>query len=272
MALATYQDLVTALQSGYQQPFLLSKAPPAASGLFASLWSIAGLPAQGANPTPALQGAACDLTTVGAVPLANATAPKRLFVFLVCAGGGGASYAGEIFLYDRLWHVGGINLNITSTQTFTGVTAPSRHTDGIGNQLLLEITTAPGSTGQTLSVAYTDQNDAAQTATIVVPGSAVANRLDFLALGGDGLGVKSVQSATLGGGMGGSGVANLVMVNVKDLFPVIPYTWNVYTEREMIVQSALLPVVPADACLALMYRGASSSSPLLQGRIVLLEG
>lgn len=269
MAFATYEDLVTALQSGYQQPFLLSKTPAAISGFFSTMWTTAGLPAVGVNPTPALQGFACDLTTTGALPLDNATSPHLLFLFLMCAGGG---YSGNLFYYDRLWHVGGINLNITSTQTFTGVTAPTRHTDGIGNQLLLEITTAPGSTAATLSVVYTDQNDAAQTATFVVPASATLYRCDFLALGGDGLGVKSVQSATLGGGMGGAGVANLVMCNVRDIFPIIPFMANVFTEREMIVQSALLPVIPTDACLASIYRAATTSAPMMQGRIVLLEG
>jgi hypothetical protein len=168
--------------------------------------------------------------------------------------------------------VGGINLNITSQQDFTGVTVPTRHTDGAGNQLALEITTAAGSTGQSLSIAYTDTADAAQTATIAVPGSAAANIVYFVPLGGDGKGVKSVQSCTLGGGMGGAGVANLMMFNVMDFFPLIPFMATSFTEREMIVQSALLPIVPVDACLSMLYRGAGSSSPLLQGRIVLLEG
>lgn len=72
--------------------------------------------------------------------------------------------------------------------------------------------------------------------------------------------------------MGGAGVANLMMFNVMDFFPLIPFMATSFTEREMIVQSALLPIVPVDACLSMLYRGAGSSSPLLQGRIVLLEG
>lgn len=270
MPFSSYQAVIDALKGGYAQVIDFYKAGVNTSpGAWYTLWKTAGSYPAGSDPTPALEGAVCDKNTPGALPINNPSAPNRLFLFSWLLGG---IMGASVFMYDRLWHAGGINLNITNTQTFTGVTAPSRHGDGVGNLLLLEITTTAGATGQTLSISYTNENNVAgQTCAIAVPGSIGAGRFVFGYPQAGDLGIKSVQSCVLPGGMGG-GVANLVLANAKQFFP-IGYANSQLLEREFLLHVAALPEIAPDSCLAfLVLAAAIASPPIFMPRIVLVEG
>jgi hypothetical protein len=267
MSFATYQALIEALQGGYAQVLNFYKAfPSLTAGYFYSLWKQAGSFPAGVDPTPSLQGFALDKSVAGALPFVNPTAPKRLFLFSTQIGAAGAE---TFILYDRMWHVGGINLNISTTQTFTGTLAPTRHTDGIGNQLLLEITTAAGSTAQTLSITYINENDQSQVAQIAIPASLGAGRIAWVPLASGDLGVKSVVDCSVPAGMGG-GVANLVMLSMKQFYP-IGWASNQHIERETVLHTAALPEITADSCLAFLLLCSSTTAVILP-KLVLVEG
>jgi hypothetical protein len=174
-------------------------------------------------------------------------------------------------IYDRIWQVGGISLNTTEEQILTGITSPSRHSDGINNLLLVEITTAGGATATTLNVSYTNTDDVSgRIASIALPASVPVNRCYFLNLQSGDKGVKSVQSVTMSTAMGG-GVANLVLLNASEIV-VVPWVANQWTERDLVLQMANLPRVLNDACLALMVLASTSSTGIIYGRLQLAEG
>jgi hypothetical protein len=185
-------------------------------------------------------------------------------------GAGGATL-GSLMIYDRLWHVGGINLNVNTLQTFTGVLAPTRHTDGVGNLLMIEVTTASGTTATTITVNYTNTLDQAKQATVTWPASAQPiNRVWFLNLAAGDAGVKSVQSIQLSAATGAAGVANLVMFNSAET-AVVPWAANQWTERDLVLQMANMPRVLDDAHLALMVLASATSTGVIQGRLQLAE-
>jgi len=268
MAFTNYQAVIDALKGGFAQIIDFYKAVPSTSaGYFHSLWKQAGSFPAGSDPTPALEGAVCELTTPGAFPFTNPVVPNRLFLFSWMLGG---TLGQTLFMYDRLWHVGGINLNISTTQTFTGTLAPSRHADGIGNQLFLEMTTSAGSTSQTLSITYINENNQSQVAQIAVPASFGAGRIAWVPLASGDLGVKSVVDCGVPAGMGG-GVANLVMLNMKQFLP-IGWASSQVMEKEYLLHSGALPEIAQDSCLAFLLLAGGSGSPAFFPRIVMVEG
>jgi hypothetical protein len=268
---ASYDQIINALTTGKGQLFFLTKASATSViGFLYRLWNAAGNPAAGSEPSPALQGFAPTKDTVGAIPFANPTAPATLH--MLSFGAGGATL-GSLILYDRLWHAGGISLTSVTTQTFTGVTAPTRHTNGIGNKLALEITTATtGTSAVTITVTYTNTLDqTGRTATFTTPAATQpVNRVHIFNLQAGDVGVKSVQSIILSGSMS-AGVANLIMFNDAEIV-VVPWFANMFTERDLVLQMANLPRVLDDACLALMVQPSTTSTGIIYGRLQLAEG
>lgn len=101
------------------QRLILDKSSIASlvAGQFASLWRATGQPGQGAIPgtTPAIPTAA----TLGAMGLTNATAPEKNYLswfFASCANN-----AMTLEIHDRVAHMGGLVLNVTTSQTITGL-------------------------------------------------------------------------------------------------------------------------------------------------------
>lgn len=87
-----------------------------ASGQFFSLWRASGLPAQAIIPTttPIILTKA----TLGAMDFNNQTLPAKSYVMLANLASSVGSLATE--LGDRLAHMGGLNLNIITSQAITG--------------------------------------------------------------------------------------------------------------------------------------------------------
>ena len=267
---STYDQIINALTTGKGQLFFFQKASiTSVAAYWYRLWNAAGFPGAGVDPTPALQGFACNKALAGSLPFNNPTAPATLHMLSFGAGG---PVLGSLMIYDRLWHVGGINLNINTLQSFTGVLAPTRHTDGINNLLLLEITTASGTTTTTITVLYTNTADVSgRSATVTLPAAAQPiNRCWFLGLQAGDIGVKSVQSIQLSAATGAAGVANLVMFNAAEVV-VTPWVTNQWTERDLVLQMANMPRVLDDACLALMVLASATATNVITGRLQLAE-
>ncbi len=266
---STYDQIINALTTGKGQLIFFQKASiTSVAAYWYRLWNGAGFPGAGSEPSPALQGAVPTKDTLGAMPIANPTSPATLHMLSFGAGGPTLE---ALMLYDRIWHVGGINLNINTLQSFTGTLAPTRHSDGIGNELLIEVTTASGTTATTITVNYTNTLDQSKQATVTWPASAQpVNRAWFLSLAAGDLGVKSVQSVQLSAATGAAGVANLVMFNGAETV-VVPWAANQWTERDLVLQMANLPRVLDNACLALMVLASATSTGVITGRLQLAE-
>jgi len=264
---ASYDQIINALTTGKGQLIFFQKASiTSVAANWYRLWNGAGFPGAGTDPTPALQGAALTKAIAGAIPFNNPTSPATLHILSFGAGGG---TLGALMLYDRLWHVGGISLTINTLQSFTGTLAPTRHTDGINNLLLVEITTATTATSATLTVNYTNTLDQAKTANVALAAAEPINRCYFLSLASGDVGVKSVQSCQLSAAKT-AGVANLVLLNAEATV-VVPWAANQWTERDLVLQMANLPRIVDDAHLALMVLASGTSTGVIAGRLQLAE-
>lgn len=118
MSITTPAQLLDALGNNSSR-IILDKSSIAnmVAGQFASLWRATGQPAQGAIPgtTPAIPTSA----TLGAVAFANQTAPSTSYIawlFAQCANS-----AMTLEVHDRVAHMGGLVLNVTTAQNITGL-------------------------------------------------------------------------------------------------------------------------------------------------------
>lgn len=114
---------------------------------------------------------------------------------------GGIS-AGLPMITDRLVHSGGLRADITTEQTTNLPTAAlPRYTDGIGVMIALDVYSATGGGGTTVTARYTNQDGVAGRVTQVVvwPASAPIGRRYILPLQNGDTGVRSVEGVTFAG-------------------------------------------------------------------------
>lgn len=131
------------------------------AGNYASLWRATGQPAQAAIPT---SSAICNSALLGAMGFANQTAPALSYLGWLFAACSNAASVLEI--HDRLIHRGGLVLNVTTSQTVTGLDLSTIGiaADRIGDtnysdvQWWLEVYTDGGATASnaTINVTYND--------------------------------------------------------------------------------------------------------------------
>lgn len=165
MTITTRDQLIDALANNSSR-VVIDKASLAnqLAGRYASLWRATGQPGQGAIPitTPAL----CDNTLIGAVQFNQQTAPATSY--LGYAEALSSNNASTLEFHDRLAHVGGLVLNITTSQVITGFDlstlggglAANRRGDANFSdiQWWLEVYTDGGATASnaTINVTYND--------------------------------------------------------------------------------------------------------------------
>lgn len=179
-----------------------------ASGQYTSHWTGAGHPGQGAIP-----GAAANPTSATAGALAPWADPgggevAQLHSWDACYGLSplsSQSTVAETDLWDRLAHVGGFDGTSTSINSFS-LTISRGDTNGADAVAFVEIYTDLGATPQTLTVIYTNSaGTGSRSTTVAIPANARAGRLFVVPLLTGDFGVKSVQSAQLGGSTGTAG-------------------------------------------------------------------
>ena len=178
---ANYDAIINALTTGKGQTKFFQKASiTSVAANWYRLWLAAGMPGPGIDPTPALQGQIPARDIAGALAQNNPTAPATLHMLSFGAGGG---TLGALMVYDRLLHVGGISLTINTLQTFTGTLAPTRHVDGVGTRILVELSAATTATASTLTVNYTNTLDQVQGGNSLVSGGRANRSLLLYELG-----------------------------------------------------------------------------------------
>jgi hypothetical protein len=266
-------DKVVAAMAGSGTKFDIIKASATAEGAatWQSLWKVAGVPIAGSNPPLFSAGSGYSPTdaTAGAYPYTNpAGGVQKRLLQLVLSG----ATVGTVILYDRLWTCSGFGTVVTTAQNVTTPgTIPSRDANGAalgaGVELWGEVYTAPGATGATWTVSYTDQdNNAAQSATYTHPANAetVGQMFPFNLATGD-TGVRAVASFTASVSSGTAGDIGLTLLRRVAEIP-IPLT-NVV----QVLDFAQLgfPRVYDDSCLALMVRCTATNTGILHGSFIM---
>ena len=131
----------------------------------------------------------------------------------------GANY-GVVYLVDRLWTNGGIDVTSTGAQTIVSPTWPARDatgtTSGVGVMLGIEVSATMGAATPTITIAYTNSAGAGSHSASNFDSAAsgmVAPCMMRVALQAGDIGVQSVQSVTLNTSWI-SGTINLVAYRV----------------------------------------------------------
>lgn len=128
-----------------------AQAPVA--GRITSLWQYEGLPSGGAAPGGTV--AVPDNTTTGGLLQTDPGGGRTKWLTGVT---GCCNAAGTLIVYDRLLHISGLSATTTTAQTVGGTLTRYTGTESKGNQIWLEIYSAIGTTGTTITAQYTDQD------------------------------------------------------------------------------------------------------------------
>jgi hypothetical protein len=224
-----------------------------AAGIPHTPWYTTGLVGAGAAPGGGLNGATFSGAVAGQIPNPAAVAGKTSYLertLLVQAGN-----IGSIRLVDRLWG----NVPVVTTTTSQSITSPAwpsrdaaASANGAGVFLALECSSATGNAGAitNTTVSYTNSaGTAGRTATLSsYPATAVAGTWVPLSLQAGDIGVRSVQSITLGTSYV-SGAIHLMAFRVIADIP----TPNTNTATGMNFMDLGLPTVWDNSVLQLVY-------------------
>ena len=218
MAITTLDGVI----SGSQTPFDFIKvgATMEAAGVWHSMFYNAGTPGAAATPSPGLNGAALT-SYAGQIPWYNPASGNSYLSRLTVA----STAAGTLRVLDRLWHNSGLVVTTTTAQTFTSAAWPARDRNGSTNgediSIALEVSTATtnASPVTTITASYTNSDGTAgRTATMAsFPATAVAGTFVPFQLQAGDIGVRSVQSVTLGTSL----AAGAVHVVAYDTFATV---------------------------------------------------
>lgn len=213
--------------TGFPAAFYKAGTAPEAAGQWYSWAKDSGNPGAWAPGTPGINGRATDGTTAsdaGCLRIANATTGANYLTKFA----GATSEACHPHLFDVLWVNSGIAVTTTTAQAIAPVALPSRDVAGsingegcwVGLLVTTDTTNAGVVTNTTIS--YTNSSGtAAKTATIdAFPATAVAGTVVWFQLAAGDVGVKSVQSITLGTSYGG-GAVSLIVARPLESFPSI---------------------------------------------------
>ena len=141
----------------------------------------------------------------------------------------------------------------------------TRNTGGVGNQIWVEIYTALGSSGTTITASYTNQAGASGRTTKAVSiggtGNNEAQRMLPLPLQDGDTGVQAVASVTLAGSTGTAGDFGVTVVRPLGL-GAIPVAGAGFL-RDYVTGLPGLPKIDTDASLAMAFLSNGTAAPQL---------
>lgn len=231
-------------------------APATIAGRGHSLWTYDGNPAAGAAPGGAWRNPTA--ATNGGLKQANPGGGREKWLSY---GGGGASVAGTLLVYDRLGDISGLNGTTTTAQTFTG--SLTRNTGGIGNRIWIEIYSQIGTTATTATCSYTNQ---AGTSGQVSPAFAIGGtnnreqtRIIEVSLASGDYGVQAVANVDLLATTGTAGDFGVTVIR-----PLLWLPWPVLGAGGDVsaLAKGIGPVeVDTDACIGLAWYANGTTAP-----------
>lgn len=271
MTISTPAQLLDALGNNSSR-FVIDKASlaNAVAGQVFSLWRATGQPGQGAIPgtTPAIPTSA----TTGAMGFANQTQPSASYLAWLFAQCSNSAASPEV--HDRVAHMGGLALNVTTQQTISGLdlstlglVADRRGDANYSDiQWWLEVYGDGGATASNATIAVTWDNGSAGTLGVqAVGGTLRAGRMipltPLIAAGDQGKFIRGVTSVTLSASTTVAGNFGFTATRPRTAFPL-----PLANKTEVFDWAELgLPSVPNDACLMIAMLVSATSTGALRG-------
>jgi len=276
MSILSVDDVVAAMTQRSQSLIIAkaSIATQAAAG-FSSLWRATGIPAQGAIPGAA---AVCSNATTGALPWVNPGGSYEGHLarsYLLSANSGN-----DVWIFDRLAHMGGLSGVTTGAQTvdvdITGATSNlvQRAGDYTDVMWFAEIYTDIGTSAQTCTVTYTRKpgggGNTGQTTTFSLGGASPINQdsrmYQIIPTGTDV--IQSIQSVSI---PTTTGTAGSWGITAARRLTTIPCPLANYPNVQDWAQLGL-PRVYDSACLWMGMVTGTTSTGTLQGTILGISG
>ena len=274
MALTTNDGLTAALANARGFAWFKANVTAEAVGRFHSYWFVPGNPGAAIADSPGLAGVAItNAFGSGIIPFTSPGGANTVYLGAFSAVG---ATAGQVILYDRLWHNSGIVGNTTGAQTVNSVAWPARDENGstLGANvgLWLECQTATTNAGvvANTTVGYTNSAGVAGRVGNLVPdwpATGVAGTMVPFSLQAGDVGVRSVQSITLGTSYGAGGVVRLVAARQLCTLPIpipnVGQSLNFYDAGR---------VLHPGSALALMQLVTATAQGLIMGDFLQIEG
>jgi hypothetical protein len=277
MAIDTRDKLVNALANNASR-IVVDKASlgNAVAGQLFSLWRATGQPAQGAIPTTA---AVPTSATTGAIGFTNQTAPATSYLAWLALQSANSAMSPEV--HDRIAHLGGLVLNVTTSQTVTGLDlstlAPPAARLGAANysdgQWYLEVYTDGGATASnaTINVTYDDASTGNLTV-VAVGGTLRAGRMipltPLIPAAQQGKFIRGINSVILSASTGTAGNFGFTYTRQRSAL-----TLPVANKAEVADWALLgLPEVPNDSCLQFVMLCGTTSTGALRGQGKIAHG
>lgn len=278
MTISTLDALVSALGNNSSR-IVLDKASMAnqVAGRMCSMWRSSGQPAQGAIPTAAQ---ACTNALTGAVQFSQQTAPMESYIAQIAVLASNSAMSWEI--HDRLAHMGGLVLNVTTAQTTNlplDLSALGVSADRIGDanygdvQTWLEVYSDGGATASNATINVTfDDDSSANLNTLAVGGTIRAGNMfsvDALrTTAQQGKNIKRINSVTLSASTGTAGNFGFTFTRPRAYCPTqVANLTQTYDWAQL-----GLPGVPNGACLQFMVVPSTTSSGTLRGGGKIIHG
>ena len=196
-----------------------------AAGQYYCFAKDAGAPGAWSPGTPGINGRNTDGTTaadLGCITVGNPSSGAWYIRDFNIA----ASQVGQFILADVLWVNTGLVVTTTTAQAITQPTLPLRDNSGssnghgIGAGLLVTTATTNAAVINNITLQYTNSNGVAgRTGTMSYPATAVAGTFVPFQLAVGDVGIRSIQSITLGTTLGG-GAISLIAFNFLGTCPV----------------------------------------------------
>lgn len=272
MAITTRDQLIDALGNTSSR-IIIDKASLAnqVAGRYSSLWRATGQPAQAAIPgtTAAIPTSA----TLGAMGFANQTDPATSYIAWLWAMCSNSAMTLEI--HDRVAHVGGAVLNVTTSQTVgaaidvltLGLGAARRGDSNYSDlQWWLEVYTDGGATASnaTINVTYND-GTTGNLSVQAVGGTIRAGHMfpltPLIPSAQQGKFIRGINSVILSASTGTAGNFGFTATRPRTLLPL-----PLANKSEAADWAILgLPEAPNDACLQIVMLPSTTSTGTVRG-------
>jgi hypothetical protein len=266
----TVNQLLDALANNNSR-FVVDKSSIASmvAGQLCSLWRATGSPGQGAIPTAA---AIPTSALVGSIPFTNQIAPNTSYLGWLSVTPGNSACSLEV--HDRVAHLGGLVLNVTTPQTITGLDLGSGGLNlgaarrGAANfseiNWYLEVYTDGGATASnaTINVTYHD-NTSGNLNVVAVGGTLRVGRMIALNafIPTPGLYIRAINSVTLSASTTVAGNFGFTATRVRSSIGL--ELVNMAKAQDWAQLG--LPEIPNDSCLQFVILCGTTASGVLRG-------
>jgi hypothetical protein len=187
--------------------------------------------------------------------------------------GASSSVAGALILYDRLVHMGGLSGTTTTAQTTNlPTTALTRNTGGVGNQIFVEIYTQIGTTATTATVDYKNQAGTLKTSKAFDIGATnlrEAQRIIQVPLADGDTGVTTIENFDLLASTGTAGNIGMCIARPLAMIPI--NSSGAGASLDLISGFPAMVEIDTDACLALAFLSQSTTAPIINGQLSMIE-